>query len=332
MKKTIVDVANYAHVSTATVSRVINNNSSVNENTRNKVLQAIDALNFIPNLSAKEVKKKLSTTIGIIVPSVENNYFSDVIKGIEKGLENSGYTVLIAFSKGVLEKEKKCVYDLMCRNVAGIIVVDAKICSDEKYLANVATAPEIVCINGDQKNRKFSYVCSRESEGCYNALKYLYDSGFNNIKFIRGSNSYSYDIKEQEYLKFAKKYNLNPSIINIGDGNSNVVLNNTEQQIAKMVNWDEKVGFVTCNDLMAISVMNYAKKMNKKIPEDISIIGFDNTLICSMVTPNLSSVDQHMQTLGEKAIELLLKKIANPKDISENIYIDTNLVIRKSTY
>ncbi|MEG0736789.1 MAG: LacI family DNA-binding transcriptional regulator, partial [Longicatena sp.] len=112
MKITIVDVAKKANVSVATVSRVINDNYPVNSKTKAKVQKVIKELNFIPNLQAREVKKRKTKTIGVIVPSVENMFFPEVINGIEQHLMQKSYSLLLSFSKNSEEKEQECVRNL----------------------------------------------------------------------------------------------------------------------------------------------------------------------------------------------------------------------------
>lgn len=124
MKLTIVDVAKKANVSVATVSRVMNGNYPVKEETRKRVLEVIEELKYIPNMQARELTKQKSATIGVVVPSINNMFFPEVINGIESSLKANNLSLVLACSNNDSEEEKLCVNNLLSRNVSGIIVID----------------------------------------------------------------------------------------------------------------------------------------------------------------------------------------------------------------
>ena len=124
MKITIVDVAKKANVSVATVSRVMNGNYPVKAETKKRVLEVVEELNYIPNMQARELTQQKSATIGVVVPSINNMFFPEVINGIESSLKLNSLSLILACSNNDAEEEKLCVNNLLSRNVSGIIVID----------------------------------------------------------------------------------------------------------------------------------------------------------------------------------------------------------------
>ena len=333
MKITIVEVAKACNVSVATVSRVLNGNYPVKESTRKKVLQVIKELNYTPNTQARDLSKQNSSTIGVVVPSISNMYFTQVIKGIEKYYEESQFSIFLCTTDNDKEKEKARVNELISRNVAGIIIVDPNI---ENYKNNfyeqISKSTPVVFVNGYPEDKNISVVCSNQKEGSNLAMNYLLQSN-KDIAFIRGSKSYSYDIKEEVYKDIMKKndnYDEN-YIVNIGYGNSIETVDKTmELTLDLLEKYNDISAVFACNDLMAIGVMNACKKLNKNIPKDISIVGYDNIALSQMVEPKLTTIDQNMILLGKSAGVLLNEKIENHNTQSRKIILKNTLVQRST--
>ncbi len=297
MKTTIVDVAKACNVSVATVSRVINGNYPVKEETKEKVLKVIEELQYKPNTQARDLIKKQSSTIGVVVPSISNMFFTNVINGIESYFEKSEYSIFLCTTEHDKDKEISRINELISRNVAGIIVVDPN----------------------DQEN------------GAMLAINYLLSKNHKNIAFIRGDNSYSYDIKEKVYKEMMKDINnfKEEFIVNIGHGNSIQTVNKTMKEGIKLLSLNKDVtGVFACNDLMAIGIMNACKKLNIKIPNDLSIVGYDNIELSEMVEPKLTTIDQNMFLLGKNSAILLNEKIENNNKYSKSIVLNNHLIKR----
>lgn len=334
MKNTIVDVAKAANVSVATVSRVINGNYPVKQETKEAVLKVIKELNYTPNTQARDLIKQQSSTIGVVVPSISNMFFTDVVNGIENYFDNSKYSIFLCTTNHDKEKEITRVNELMARNVAGIILVDPNVeNSKAKFFDNIAKNIPIVSVNGDINSQYISSVSNDEENGARVAINHLIQSNHKDILFIRGENSYSYDIKERVYKEvmidisnFNKEY-----IINIGQGNGRETVNKTMEEVIKILSKHKEISAVfACNDLMGIGVINACKKLNKKIPNELSVIGYDNIELSEMVEPKLSTVDQNMFLLGENAGILLSEKIENDNTYSKRTILNNKLIIRNT--
>lgn len=298
MTLTIVDVAKEAGVSSATVSRVMNGNYPVKEETRKKVQRAIEKLNYIPNMQARELTKKQSATIGVIVPSINNMFFPEVVNGIEKQLKEYDYSFILSCTTGDSNEEKRCINNFLSRNVAGIIVIDPSTENiEDKFYDKISSSVPVVFVNGYGNVKNVSSVSNDEAEGALMAFDYLIENGRKNILFVRGVGSYSYDIKEKVYID---KMN---SIDAFDEDN--------------IVN-------------MAYGTLNACTSLNIIVKEDVSIIGFDNIYLSRFISPKLTTIDQNMDLLGINAAMLIVEKINCDNQYSKKVLLNNKMVVRET--
>jgi LacI family transcriptional regulator len=333
MKITIQEVAEKANVSVATVSRVMNGNYPVKEETRKKVLEIIEELNYIPNMQARELTQQKSSTIGVVVPSINNMFFPEVINGIESYIKTKSLSILLSCSYDDSDEEKKCVNNLFSRNVSGIIVVSPNTKTIKtKFYDNISEKMPIVFVNGTSQSTNVSTVSNDEEAGAKIALDYLLDNNHKNILFIRGKESYSYDVKESVYKKIMVGIgNFSPdNIINIGEGNSDETVDNTADFLVDKLKEHSYTAIFACNDFMALGALNACKRLKLEVPKDMSIIGFDNILLSNFTEPKLTTIDQNMHLLGNNAAMLLVEKIECQNKYSKKIILNNYLVKRNT--
>lgn len=331
MKITIVEVAKKANVSVATVSRVMNGNYPVNAETKRRVLEVIEELKYIPNLQARELIQKKSTTIGVIVPSLNNMFFPEVINGIESSIKNNSLSLLLACTNNNRDEEKLCVNTLLARNVSGIIIIDPNTDNiKSKFFNNISKQIPLVFVNGYSTTPNISSVSNDEAIGTSISLNYLLENNHKDILFIKGKDSYSYDVKEKVYIEIMKELNIfDPEkIINIGEGNNSKTVDNTANILVDILKKKSSTAVFACNDLMAVGVINACKKLNLDVPKDLSVIGYDNIDLSKFVEPKLTTVDQNMFLLGTNAATLLLDKIECDNKHSKRIILNNTLVER----
>jgi LacI family transcriptional regulator len=334
MKFNIKDVAREAKVSMSTVSRVINNNYPVKEETRLRVEKAIKKLNFSPNILARSLISQNTKTIGVIVPSINNLFFSTVIKAIEYDLRINGYSIYLCDTDDNAHEEIKYINSLMGRQVDGIIVIDPKTENMKNgFYEEVTKDIPLVAINGYNEGVDCNFVINDEASGARQAMEHLLGLGHKNIIFVRGKESYSYDIKEKVYNKFMEENKLidMKKTVNIGEGNSYKTVDGTMNIMSKVLSIAKPpIAVFACNDLMALGVLNACKIMKLDVPKDVSIIGFDNIYISSIVEPKLTTVDQNMYLLGQNASKMLLDIIENGNQKLSKVKLKTQLIIRNS--
>lgn len=331
MKITIQDVAEKANVSVATVSRVMNGNYPVKAETRETVLKVIKELNYIPNMQARELTKQKSTTIGVVVPSINNMFFTELVYGIENELKTNSLSIILACTNGDSDEEQKCVNNLISRNVSGIIVAGPGTENIKaKFYDNISHKIPLVFINSEYMDSNISYVLNDEASGAKIALNYLLDNNHKDILFVRGKDSYSYDIKEKIYKEIMAKNFDSSKIINIGNGNTSDTVDNTMNIFLDILNNRSSTAVFACNDLMAVGVLNACKKLGIKVPNEISIIGYDNIPLSKFVEPKLTTMDQNMFFLGANAAQLLVEKINCDNKFSKRIILNNSLVERET--
>lgn len=331
-KSTIIDVATRANVSIATVSRVINGKSSVKEQTRKHVEKIIKELNYLPNISARELNTQQSTTIGVVVPSIYNMFFAEVIDGIEAYLREYSYSLLLNCAQNDPQEEINCIRSLQSRNVSGIIIISPNTSElNEDIYTELSKSTPLVFINGYQHIPGASYVMNDEALGTQDAILYLQKLNHHKILFIRGENSDSYEIKELAFRNqlTAGLKNIDEYIVNIGDGNNKLTVQHTMEALLNILPTTDATAILCCNDFMAIGAMKACHELGKKIPEDMSIIGYDNIDIANYTTPALTTMDQNMYELGRNSAELLLDKISNGQ--VKRVILYNSLIQRQST-
>lgn len=334
MKVTIEDVAKEAGVSITTVSRVINNNYPVKDETRKRVEEAIAKLNFHPNILARGLINQKTDTVGIIVPSNTNQFFPIVVKGIDSVLRKKGYTIYLCDSDNSEDEEIRYVKSLLSRVVDGIIVIDPQTSNMKNgFYERISKEVPLVCINGYNDGIDCNFILNNEETGAVEAMEYLISLGHRKIAFVRGEKSYSYDLKERVYNEVLDKhgYGEYKKIINVGYGNKYNTVDATMEAIQQVLNnYNPPTAFFACNDIMALGVLNACKRSGLNIPEDISVVGFDNIIASNLTEPKITTVDQNMYALGESAAQMLLKHINKNTNKSERIVLNTKLIIRDS--
>lgn len=334
MNVTIQDVAKEAGVSITTVSRVINNNYPVKKETREKVEKIIEEMNFTPNSLARGLIKKKTDTVGILVPSITNIFFPLVINGIEHFMEKKGYTLIMCDTKD-RKTEMRQLRNLTERRVDGIISIDPSASIIKKGIyEDLSKEIPIVIINGYNKNIKCNFVINNQEMGVIEALEYLIKLGHKKIAFLRGRNSYSYDLKEEQFYKTLKNNNIEVNneyiiIVDIGNGIETVDLS-MEATLDIMSKDNRPTAILACNDWMALGALHACQKLSIKVPQEVSIIGYDNIIISQMSEPKLTTIDQNMYKLGDLAAKILYENIEKQKHTYQKIILDTKLVIRDS--
>ncbi|MBC8060391.1 MAG: LacI family DNA-binding transcriptional regulator [Clostridiaceae bacterium] len=333
MNITINDVADEAGVSITTVSRVLNNNYPVKKETRERIEKAIKKLNYTPNAMARSLITKKTSMIGVIVPGITNLFFPTIVEAIGEFTKKSGYSISLCSTGGDYLVEQNLSDALISRQVDGIITIDPSIeCLENGYYSKLSDRTPVIVVNGYPNGYKCNFVCYDEEVGCKEAFDYLIGLGHKKIAFIRGAKSYSYDIKEELYKKLLIDNSFSyEKVVRLKLGNSIEVIEQSKEGVKGILTLEERpTAIFACNDLMAVGAIQACQSLGLSVPEDISIIGFDNTIISDITSPRLTSVDQNMKDIGKRAAIELLDLIENDTKIRKKIIVATNLVIKDS--
>lgn len=327
---TIKDVAKKAGVSVGTVSNAINNIDIVSENTRRKVIKAIKELNFKPNSIARSLSKGKSNNIAIIVPEINNPFFPELIRGITDYLETKGYYAIIRNTDGSEKKEEIFIRDLNSLFVSGMIITPTDTNGRNFQILSELKVPMVI-VDRESDTLKEDIVIVNNHKGAYEAVSYLINCGHKIIIILCGSKHTK--TAQNRYIGWEKamKENglFNNDYIYWGDFTIDSGRKNMDEVLKKF----KKVDAVfASNDIIAIGAMQAIRENGLRIPEDISIIGFDDISFSKLLYPPLTTIRQPVYEIGSMASEILLKKIEG-KNQQKNVcryVIDGELVIRDS--
>ena len=329
MRITIRDVAKEAGVSTMTVSRVVNNNGQVAVETRERVENAMKKLKYVVNFSAKNLVTNKTWTIGVIVPDITNSFFASLVKAGEKICTDRGYSLMIGNTDGDLEVERRLVNVYKARMCEAIIMVAPRI--EDAELIELNEQIPLVVVDRNVDYEEIVQVYLDNTKGAQVATKHLLELGHRKIGFIMGPdlvpNSYT---RRNGYLEAIKEYGVefNPELVFHGD----FIVETGVAALDYFESLVEKPTAIFCsNDLIAVGILARAHELGISIPEDYSVVGFDNTFLSSMVNPPLTTVSYPFVEMGAKAIILLLDSLPSDSKVQMNQNLEHKLIIRKST-
>lgn len=333
MAVTINDVAREAGVSITTVSRVLNNNYPVKKETRIKVEETIKRLNYKPNAMARGLITKKTSMIGIVVPGITNLFFPTIVEEFENYAKTKGYSISLCNTYGDVGEEKKIIESLISRQIDGMIVINPTYENlDNGIIDDLSNTVQTIIINGSGEGANSNFISYDEKVGTMDAFKYLTKLNHNKIIFLRGERSYSYDVKEKIYEKILKENDIDYSnIVTVKDSNSINVVEIVEEKMSKILVSEERpTAIFACNELIALGAINACNNLGFKIPDDVSIISCDNTILSKISSPKLTTIDLRMKDIGKKAAIKLIENIELDFKGRSKIVFDTKLIIRDS--
>ncbi|HHU56090.1 MAG TPA: LacI family transcriptional regulator [Acholeplasmataceae bacterium] len=321
----IYDIAGAAGVSLATVSRVLNHPEKVKKSTREKVLRIIKEKGYKPNANARGLASRRSTTVAIVVPTVLRASISEMIQGIVDSAKNFGYSIRL-FVNDEDEDQVETWREVIASSVDGILFMSDEM-DDETYELIENTPVPVIFVNAISKNSNYGSV-SIDNEGCaYRITKEMIDRGNKNILFIGTEHNYAINnLKEIGYRKAMEEAGLIPNTIkSSGDISKN------EVQFNEYLDNNRPEVVLSARDSIAISFMNVATKRGIKVPDEMQVIGFQNTRYAELSNPKLTCVETPIYEIGNKAMANLTQLMKNEDVEPENTFIDYQVIWREST-
>lgn len=334
MKVNITDVAKKAGVSATTVSRVLRDYPGVRKKTRRKVLEAISELKYEVNAVARNLRQRKTNSIGVIVGNVLSPFYSIIAKTVEDIASNWGYSTILCNGDENPEKELKYLKILKSNRVDGIILVPTGINSN--YINwMIDSGVKIVLLDRLIKGTDCDAVLVDNENGSYKAVKYLIEQGYRKIGIINGYLDRTTGRERfNGYLRALKEASISPddNMIKIGNFKEDSGIKLTKELLE---NSNRPQAIFTTNMDMTLGAIITIKKMGISIPDELGIIGFDDSDWASILNPPLTVVSQPTYVIASTAAELLIKKIENKRtSISYEpliMTLHTKLVIRNST-
>jgi LacI family transcriptional regulator len=332
-RATITDVARAAQVSIQTVSAVFHNKPGISDPTRQRVRQMIERLHFEPNGLASSLRAQRSLTIGVLIPSITNPFFPDFVRGIEDTAHLNRYSIFLCNSDQDQSKETEYLQLLRRHNVAGYIVAyDLNNLEVEKILVQLALRhTPVVTFGSRQAHKRISLLDTDNEEGSFRITSHLIELGHRRIGMIQPPNrGHVNQLRTEGYFRALKKARipikneyLVPGGFEIADG-----VRGIERLMAAEM---PPTAVVAANDLVAIGAMTALKRMGKRIPDDVSIAGYDNIQMSELVEPPITTISQPTYQMGKSAMAAVFQQIEAPESTGKIIHFDLPLIVREST-
>ncbi|ELA6779584.1 substrate-binding domain-containing protein [Vibrio alginolyticus] len=328
---TMKDIAKLAGVSTSTVSHVINKTRFVSEEISERVNNAAKELNYYaPSALARSLKVNRTKTIGMLVTTSTNPFFGEVVKGVERSCYHKGYSLILCNTEGDNERMRQSINTLLQKRVDGLILMCSSL--EGERIDVFERYPDIPVVVMDWGPMLFTSdkIQDNSLRGGYLAAKYLIDCGHTEIGCITGPL-----IKHQAQMRYeGYKRAMNEAALEF---NANWIIESDfeceggYQAFKKMAQRGALPSSIfVSNDMMAMGVINAANELDIKVPDDLSIIGYDDIHIAKFMSPSLTTIHQPKYRLGQAAVETLVRKLDEKSTEAQVVQLEPTLVERKS--
>lgn len=332
---TLKDIAQKLNISPSTVSRALHNHPKVTQETKKKVREMAKALNYHPDEVARNLKKKKSNIIGVIVPQVKHYFFASIMSGITDVAYNAGYTVMIFQSNEDYKREVINTQAVISQRAAGLLVsISGPTDNHDHFQLLIDRGIPLVFFDRVCEDLKASKVIVDDFDGAFKAVSHLLDKGYRRIGHLAGPQNLSIGKKRMEgYQAALQKYGIpfNEKLVVVGGPNEE---HGTASMRQLYDQCDEKPDAIfAVTDPVALGAFMEIKERNLKIPGDIALVGFSDSPISSLIDPPLTTIRQPAYEIGESATQLLLQQIQHKQSVyaPKVIVLETELIIRKST-
>lgn len=328
---TIRDVARMAKVSTATVSRVINNPERVTEETQAKVHRAIDVLHYTPNVMGSRLRKRHSRTVLIIMPNISNPFYSDIVEGIMDVARDDQYETSICLTRLQAELELKYLNMLIGNQADGAVMLGCEL-TDPKVISRLKKCCVVQCCEYS-KTAKLPHISINNLEAAYEAVKYLVDIGHRRIGFLGSTNACVSSLERFEGYKKCLAYaslEYDENIVMFADASySFSSAYSVSQKLLSRP--DRPTAIFAISDVIAWAAIRASQALGISVPEELSVFGCDDVEISRNVKPSISTINQSGYTMGKRAMKMLIALLENRYVPETEIFVDHQILIREST-
>ena len=329
-KVTLKELAKILDVSVSTVSKALNDSPEISEQTRKKVKELAELNHYVPNILAQNLKNNYTRTIGVIIPDILQGFFAEAIYGIENRANERGYRVIICISNESIKKEEESIKTLINGQVDGLIMSLSRETQSKMKIDHLKSIfnhkVPLLLFDRVLNQIECDKILINDSLQAEQAVMALYDSGCRNIAyFSRIKNTSVDDERKEGYLKAIENFDLKINLVNFDSTEF------PDEKLLHLVHRKQIDGILASDELGAILVMKSAIKAGIKIPEELSVIGFNNGQMSEHFIPSLSAVDQHPKEQGEVALDTIVDRIEGklPTDFVE-YKLETSIIKRDS--
>ena len=327
---TMKDIAKLAKVSTSTVSHVINKSRFVSDEIAERVNKAAKELNYAPSALARSLKMKQTKTIGMLVTTSTNPFFGEVVKGVERRCYEKGYNLILCNTEGDSERMKSSIDTLLQKRVDGLMLMCSTL--EGEHLDVFECYPELPVVVMDWGPMLFASdkIQDNSHQGGYMATQHLIDNGHTEIGCITGPLHRNQASSRYEGFKQAmSEANLKVHADWIVESNFECDGGFDAFQTLKSRGRLPSALFV-CNDMMAMGVIHAAAQDGLRVPQDLSLIGYDDIHLSKYMTPALTTIHQPKHRLGKAAVDTLLSRLESPEVYPQVVELEPTLIERSS--
>lgn len=332
---TIYDIAEKLNITASSVSRALNNSNHVNEATKKLVLKTAAELNYKRNILASNLRMGKTKTIGVVVPRINQNFFSNVIAGIEDATYQKGYNLIICQSNESHTKEVQCVNTLINQHVDCIVISISVESDDHTHLKHVIEQGiQLIQFDRVAEELETLKVINDNEEASAEAVEHLIKQGYKRIALLEGPQNLSiFKQRKTGYLNALKKYNM-PVVEEL------IIENAWTKELGakatrKLLSLPEPPDaiFASTSDFSALGVLDVAHDMHLKVPSQLGILGYANEPFTEITTPSITTVDQFSVHMGKTIANLYFAEMENKEVVvtPKVISIKPQLIVRAST-
>jgi len=333
---TLKEIAKELELSISTVSRALKDHPDINSNTKESVKKKAKELNYHPNIFAQGFRSHRTQIIGVIVPSITHYFTDTILKGILKEADIRGYRVIISESDNDTKKQTEMLETMIQFGVDGILMSLIKMTRNIENILSVLSRVPLILFDKVSDKIPCTQIVINEEAAAFNAIEHFINIGKKRIAIIKETKfSYTSEKRYTGYIRALNEHNipvdekiiLSCEDINIEQGKelTSILLSLKEPPDA----------IFAITDKAAIGVIKTLNKFKVKIPQEIAVIGFSNSLSSTIIEPNLTTIDQPGKKIGRTAVKYLIEEIESDNEdnfLNKTVEITTNLIIRESSF
>lgn len=326
---TIYDIAKAAGVSIATVSRVLNDSPKVTKATRDRVLAVMERGNYVPSAIAQNLSSRNSLkNIGVICYNFEDVYYARAVSLLERPLREKGYNIILVATGATTDQQAKSVNLLISKHVDAIILIGSVFVSGENddHLASAAKSVPVLIVNGKiSANNAYSFYCD-DCDAVLSACRELNALG-KTVAYFYDTEAYSARMKLKGFRLYCHSLGVDPDGLAIKCESS--VSGARDAFGAFIAAHPEVNAIVASNDLLAAGVLSGARKAGLSVPEDLRVVGYNDSIICECSCPTLTSIDNKIEVICNKVVDTLTE-IFDGKETTNEFVVTSSIVVRES--
>ncbi|WP_179348885.1 LacI family DNA-binding transcriptional regulator [Winogradskyella pacifica] len=333
-RTTLKDIANVLNISPAAVSKAMHDDSRISDKTKKAVKRIAKELDYQPNHLASALRKGKSNLVGVIVPRTNSNFFSSVLEHMEAVLNKAGYNIIITQSNESFDKECKNIDTLLFTQVDGIIASMANETVDLSHYEKIKSKGiPLILFDRGENDLNVDYVGINDYDSSHMIVEHLVEKGCKRIAHIGGyRRTRIFNNRIKGYVDALKKNDLpiDDSLII----ESSLTLEDGRREMERLLQLENRPDAVyVASDYAALGALQILNENEINVPETIRLIGFGNELFTSLVTPSISSIEQHSKDIGRLAAETFLKRVNEPelKQSLNKIILKAELIVRDSS-